>query len=271
MLRLKRLPSDKVSIVVRERTSPSKRVLGRAFGYSLLIHLSMCVLFQIQTTYFDNSVAVQTPTVFLDPDEGSVAVLTNSAQSDDDPRHGISMKLHLCNSSISTSIHAVSPSQADLSLLPVQEEKEEFLPISILPWGLDDDLAPSHHLIRVYPVKITLHHDLRPLILTDDGAYLFKKASFATLFSTPLFSETQPKVEFKVEVCAETGAILESTCLRELFDKRLQAIAESLVKSVHFAPVVEATSRKISGILALQFAGTYETIHTLLVEPENVS
>jgi hypothetical protein len=158
-------------------------------------------------------------------------------------------------------VHA-SYSQSVATVHPSPDIQREFLPIINLPWSLYDDLAPSHHLCRVYPLKITLHQDLRSLQLTDDASRLFRKATFETLFYTPAFSETQPKVEFKIDVSLATGKIVHSTCVRELLDKRLQGVAQHIVKCLRFSPSKE--QRTISGIIALQFAGTFDTIGTLL-------
>ena len=266
MLRLKRHSTDKVSISWKERTSPSKRLVGRGFFYSFLIHFVMLFVFQIRTTYFDSSVASPTPTVFIDSEESSIAVLTDDESVGDDPRQRITNQLHLTNTSIATTIHAVPPSHNQMlsAILPIQDVRRDFLPVFTLPWSLSDELSPSHHNHRTYPVKIILHHDLRELDLTNDGAHLFKKASLDSLFTTPSFSETQPKVEFKIDVSAESGRIIQSTCLRELCDKRLQNIAQQILRSIRFAPSQKPSKEIVSGVLAIQFSGTFETMSALL-------
>ena len=264
MLRLKRHSTDKVSIAWRERTSPSKRLVGKAFAYSLLIHAVMIMGFQIRTNYIDQHGTPSAPTVFLDADDSSVAILTDMRSGEDDPRLRLIRELHLTHSSLACTMNAVhaSYSQSLASLHPSPDVKREFLPIINLPWSLCDDLAPSHYLCRAYPLKITLHQDLRSLQLTDDGARLFRKATSDTMLSTPAFSEIQPMVEFKIDVSLATGKVVHSTCVRELLDKRLQGVAQHIIKCLRFNPSNE--QRTISGILALQFAGTFDTISTLL-------
>ena len=272
MLRLKRRSSDTVSIVWKERTSPSKRLVSKGFACSLLIHAVMLLLFQVRIRYTETFGNTPPPTVFLDTEESSVAILSDSKSVDEDPRYRFSRELHLTPSTISSSIFAVPSSYAQslASLHSSQDKKREFLPIINLPWSFSDEFSPSHHLCRVYPLKISLHQQLRSLQLIDDGSRLFRKASFQTVFSTPAFAEMQPRVVFKVEVMVANGKIIQATCLRELTDKRLQGVANHVIKNLRFGPSENMSGTTISGILALQFSGTFDTICTLL-DSEQIS
>ena len=266
MLRLKRHSSDKVSIVWRERTSPSKRLVTKAFVYSLLIHCVMLMAFQIRINYVQLHGPTPTPTVFLDSEESAIAVLTDMKSGDEDPRYRFSRELHLSHSPLTTTLFAVHSANAQSPLSPHSSEPatREFLPIINLPWSFSDEFSPSRHICRVYPLKVTLHQNLRSLQLIDDGSHLFRKATFETLFSTPTFSEIQPRVEFKVDVISSTGKIDTATCIREMTDKRLQGVASHIVKCLRFRPSQETSQKTISGILTLQFAGTFDTISNLL-------
>jgi hypothetical protein len=226
----------------------------------------MVMLFQIRVHYIEIPGASPVPTVFLDIEESSVAILTDMRNGDEDPRYRLTREMHLTNSTLANSIFAVHASYAQsLSFIhSSQNQKREFLPIINLPWSFSDDASPSHHIYRAYPLKVTLHQNLRALHLADDGSRLFRKASFETLFCTPAFSETQPRVEFKVEVALATGKIMLATCVRELTDKRLQGVAQRLVKCLRFSPSQETIEKTTSGILTLQFAGTFDMISTLL-------
>jgi hypothetical protein len=269
MLRLKRQSSDKVSIVWRERTSPSKRLVAKAFAFSFLLHFIMVIVFQIRIYYEAAPANQPMPAVFLDSDESSIAVLTDIRNNDEDPRYRLAREMHLsgsCNAIDFSPLHQ-SYAQSLPSILSSTHQKHEFLSIITLPWSFSDELSPSHHICRVYPLKISLHQNLRSLQLIDDGARLFRKSSFETLFCTPAFSETQPRVEFKVEVNPGSGAIIKSACLRELTDKRLQGVAQRLVKNLRFKPTKDPSQKTPSGILTLQFAGTFDMINPLL-EPE---
>jgi hypothetical protein len=214
-----------------------------------------------------------TPTVFLDHEEGSIAVLSShEAPSDYDPRQRIAQQMHLSPAALTAMMSAVSPEQT--GLLSAAEGScsvdTKFLPIRTLPWSLSDAFSPSKQVHRAYPIKLSLHDDLRTLIMANDGSELFCEASFDSIFASPAFSESQPKVEFRIDVSAATGQISLSTCLRELCDKRLQNIAQRLVQSIQFAPVPKAPKETISGVLGIQFAGTFETIEPLL-EQERVA
>ena len=232
----------------------------------------MVILFQIRINYVDIHGPLPTPTVFLDTEESSVAVLSDMKTGDEDPRLRLAREMHMAHLPGTTSISALHPSYVQ-SVSPTHssvDQKTEFLPILNLPWSFSDDLSPSQHVCRVYPLKISLHEALRSLQLIEDGSRLFRRASFETLFCTPAFSETQPLVEFKVEVIGATGKIVQATCLRELTDKRLQGLAQSLIKHLRFCPFTESKEKTISGILAIQFAGTFDMISNLL-ETEELS
>jgi hypothetical protein len=174
--------------------------------------------------------------------------------------------MHLTNTTHASNTTAIHDQYAEIlhATHPAPEKTQTFLPIVNLPWSFSDALAPSHHICRVYPLKITLHQDLRSLQLSDDSSRLFRKASLSTLLSTPAFSETRPLVEFKVDVSTATGKISNAVCLRELIDKRLQGIAQHIVKHLRFCPHQEERKPTISGVLAIQFSGTFDTISTLL-------
>ncbi len=266
MLRLKRHPSHTVSIVWRQKTAPSKRLFMRALLYSILIHGLMVVVFHIRIALIEIPLKTPTPTVFLDSEESAVAVLADMRSIDEDPRVRVARELHLSHSSLSTALFAVkSDYAANFSIShSSQPQKREVLPIYTLPWSFSDELSPSRHLSRVYPLTVTLHDALRTLELIEDGSQVFCKASFETVFCTPLFSETHPRVEFKVEVMPSTGEIARATCVRELTDKRLQGVALHLIQCLRFRPTLGAAQQLISGIVSIQFAGTFDTISTLL-------
>lgn len=266
MLRLKRHPSDKISIVWRERTGPSKRLVARALTYSLLTHLLLATLFHIRVACTAQHDPFPAPTVFLDTEEHAASILSDVKNGDEDPRHRLTRELHLSPALFTDSLSAVRSSYAPCLMNghSCPSQKREFLPLHPLPWSFSDAFSPSHHVSRVYPLKITLHQKLRSLELIEDGSSLFRRSSFETVLCTPSFSEIQPKVEFSVEVLLSTGAIIQTTCLRELTDKQLQRLAQHLVKRFRFRPSADNPQKTISGIISLQFAGTFDTMSNLL-------
>ena len=264
MLRLKRSPTTGVSIVWRERTGPSKRLIAKALFYSLLIHVVMLLAFQIRAKFFDASSNTSVPMVLLEAEDGTIALLNDPRGSNEDPRLTVSRQLHLADEAMVSTMHALPLNQS----LPTDPAPStlNLPPLHILPWGFSDECAPSRYPYRVYPLTITLHEGLRPLRLTDDGSRIFKKVTPDSIYITPSFSETHPTVEFSLHVASKTGHVTKAICLRELFDKRLQAVAQQVVSKLRFAPDEDAKEPTVSGVVALHFSGTYESISPFLEE-----
>lgn len=260
MLRLKRSPTTGVSIVWRERTGPSKRLIAKGFLCSLLIHLTMLFAFQIRTRFFDaTSNNTPTPMVLLDAEDGTIALLSEPKGADEDPRLSFSRHMHLTDKACIATMHALSPGKS----LPANQHSSSPMslpPLHNLPWNFSDEYAPSRYTYRVYPLKLSLHEGLRSLRLTDDGSRIFRKVTSDSIFITPSFSETHPTVEFSLKVSTTTGEVTKATCLRELFDKRLQTVAQQIIKAIHFEPIENPKDQTTSGIIALHFSGTYDSI-----------
>jgi hypothetical protein len=263
MLRLKRSPTTGVSIVWRERTGPSKRLIAKALFYSLLIHLTMLLAFQIRARLFDATTDAPTPTVLLDAEDGTIALLGDPKTSDEDPRLSLSRHLHLTDSAIASTMQAL-PSGTSLPTDLSSPTTSSLPALHVLPWGFSDECAPSRYPYRVYPLRLSFHDGLRSLRLTDDGSRLFRKVTSDSIFITPAFSETHPTVEFALEVSAKTGLITKATCLRELFDKRLQTVAQRVIKTIRFEPVEQSKDPTVFGVIALSFSGTYDSISPFL-------
>lgn len=224
----------------------------------------MLLAFQIRASYFGSSSTTPAPTVYLDPEDGSLAVMADARTVDEDPRVRITRQIHLADEAIVSTIHPTLPTGA-LSA-NASSKTPDFLSIPSLPWSFLDDLAPSRHIHRVYPLRLSFHQDLRSLTLTNDGSSLFQKASDESIFITPSFSETNPSVEFSLQVETQTGCLIKAVCLRELFDKRLQHLAQQIVDSLRFAPLPGHKDSTISGVMTLQFSGTYDTIGPFVEE-----
>jgi hypothetical protein len=263
MLRLKRTPTTGVSIIWRERTGPSKRLIAKGLFYSLLIHLIMLLGFQIRAKLFDESAASPTPVVFLDSEEGAIALVGDSISSDEDPRVSLIRHMHLTDETV---LVCAMPATRSLPSDPTAPSMMPLPPFHALPWGFSDELAPSRYAYRVYPLRISLHEGVRSLQLTEDGSRLFRKVTPNSIFITPSFSETHPTVEFSVDVSAATGTITRATCIRELVDKRLQMVAQQIIKSLCFEPIEKSDQLTISGVIALRFSGTYDSISPFLEE-----
>ena len=263
MLRLKRSSTTGVSIIWRERTGPSKRLIAKGFLCSLLIHLVMFLGFQIRAQLIGTSSAAPTPQVFLDSEEGAIALLSSSKNSDEDPRLSLTRHLHLTDEVIASAARAVPRTRS----LPTDRlpATMPLPPLYALPWGFFDECAPSRYVYRVYPLKISLHEGVRSLRLADDGSRLFRKVTSDSIFITPSFSETHPTVEFFIDVAAATGQVVKASCIRELVDKRLQLVAHRVVTALHFEPV-ESSQPTLSGIVALHFSGTYDSISPFVEE-----
>ena len=265
MLRLKRVPATGVSIVWRERTGPSKRLIAKGFFCSFLIHLIMLMGFQIRARLLDETAAVPAPVVFLDSEEGTIALVGNAKGADEDPRVSLTRHMHITDGAVAASAHALACArsfQADAlasSTMPLP-------PLHTLPWGFSDECAPSRYAYRVYPMKISLHDGLRALRLADDGSRFFKRVTSDSIFITPSFSETHPTVEFSVDISAATGRVMKAACIRELVDKRLQAVAQNIVKTLRFEPDTQSSQGTLSGVVALCFSGTYDSISPFLEE-----
>lgn len=257
MLRLKRRSHNKISIVVRKNARAPKRFLFRGFLFAILFHLCLLFLFQIRVQYVDEKATEAAPVVLLDSEEGLVSVLT---APEEEYAEKLTKELHLSNNFF-TSFHEQEPSLED------REEsfhEPKLLPISLLPWSLSDSLSPSHYSVRAYPLKIFLRDQLRKLYFVDDASQLFQKASYETLFTSPFFAESQPKVTFRVDISLSTGKITKVACFRELVDKRLQEIALKLLQTFRFASTRSEEVDSVSGEIELQFSGTYDSIEPTL-------
>jgi hypothetical protein len=255
MFRLKKTADQKVAISIARRTVTPRKILISALICSLVLHFSVFIFFRVKQTYPTVVHSAPTPSVFTEFDEISTPFF-DSSQTLEHPFHKILDEFHIVDP---------TPQSSPLVSLPAIGDDLPSLPaIACLPWT-SDDLAASHHTVRVYPLKIILHHSLRHLRLTDDASSCFKKATNDTLFTSSDFSETHPKVEFLVDICPKTGKIEQAICHKELVDKRLQDLAEFILRQICFAPVND--NAKISGRLSLQFAGTFDSL-SLLLEKE---
>jgi hypothetical protein len=229
--------------------------MWRAIFYSLAIHFVMLFVFQIKTQLIPQTSSSAMPTVLLEAEENAISLLAEGRNSDEDPRYRLARELHLINPSFMPRIQEASSEK-----LCVPSSSNDAT--RVLPWPSADALSPSQHPIRIYPLKLIFDHKLRTIQVTNDGSTLFGKASPETIFFTSAFSETRPQVEFHIDICLKTGKVVQATCSKELFDKRLQNLAERLLKTIRFAP--QGTGR-ISGDITIQFSGTFDTISQFLL------
>lgn len=255
MLRLKRDAQNRVGIVWNRRTRSSRRLMWRAIFYSVVIHFVMLFMFQIKTQLMTQSSPSVTPIVLLDAEEAGIALLGDTRNSEEDPRTRLARELHLNTFSF---MPRIQPTTQEIRLRAQMSTSP--LPL-VLPWPSSDTLSPSQHPIRIYPLKLILNHKLHTLRITNDGSSLFGKASPETIFFTSAFSEVLPQVDFHVEISLQTGRVVHANCSKELFDKRLQNLAERLLRTIRFAPSKEGM---VSGTIAIQFAGTFDTISPFL-------
>ena len=259
MLRLKRRSSNAVSIVVHAKTRPPRRYLFRGIMFALLFHIVLLFFFQIRVQYVEEDASqTNAPMVYLDLDD-EPSILTEEFSSAEDFAGKLTRELHLRKNPFSCAPEIVSYDEA-----PPTIELSRAPAVTLLPWSLSDSLSPSHYTLHAYPLKITLRNQLRKLYFVNDGSELFKKATYETIFTTPFFTETQPKVDFRIDVSLKTGKITRLICLRELVDKRLQEIALKLLETFQFASTRNEDSDIVSGEIVLQFCGTFETIEPLL-------
>jgi len=261
MLRLKK-QLHKISLTWRERGLSSSKILRKAFFISLFIHLVLFLLFQIRVPFMEADSSVSTPMVFLDTEESPIALLADEHR-DREFRRRLCSERFLVNPVFAKRIGALSVEGVPAALLSSKKTEIHEPPGSLVPWGFSDECAPSKHVVRAYPLKLTLYHNLKNLLLLDDGAHLFREASFDTIFSTPAFAEVVPQVDFQVSVSLKSGRIERITCQKELVDKRLQGLAEFFLKRLLFADN-ERDKGVVSGELSIQFAGTLERISSLV-------
>jgi hypothetical protein len=228
--------------------------------FALLFHLCLLFLFQIRVQYVEKGESQDAPMVLLDPEESLISVLTESASVEEEFPAKLANKLHLTQNLF---VHG-----QDIAV-PVEENEEssgqsKAPPVALLPWSFSDTLSPSRYSVHAYPLKITLQDQLKKLYFIDDGSDLFQEASYDSLFTSPFFAEVQPRVDFRIDVSLETGQITHFTCLKELVDKRLQEVAIRLVRTFRFGSTQQEQKEYISGIIELQFAGTYDSIEPIL-------
>ena len=261
MLRLKK-QLHKISLTWGGPRLPSSKTLRKGFKISLFVHLALFFLFHIRVPCIKIDTDTSTPMVFLDAEENSIALLTEDRR-DIGFRQRLCAERFLVNPVLAKRIGALSVEGIPTALLSSREAEMGEYSGSLIPWGFSDECAPSNHLTRAYPLKLTLHHNLKNLQLLDDGAHLFRTASHDTIFSTPAFAEVLPQVDFLVSVSLKTGRIERITCQKELVDKRLQGLAEFFLKKLQFSDD-EKERGEVSGELSIQFAGTFERISSLL-------
>jgi len=261
MLRLKR-QFQKISLTWADRGLPSSKTLRKGFKISLFVHLALFLLFQIRVPFIKIDSATSTPMVFLDAEENPIALLTDDRR-DTGFRQRLCAERFLVNPVLAKRIGALSVEGIPTALFSSKERETIEYDGALIPWGFSDECAPSNHSTRIYPLKLTLHHNLKNLQFLDDGSHLFRTASRDTLFSTISFAEVLPQVDFQVVISLKTGRIERSSCQKELVDKRLQGLAEFFLKKLQFSDD-EKESGVVSGELSIQFAGTFEKISSLL-------
>jgi len=261
MLRLKR-HFQKISLIWSDGGSPSKKSLKKAFKISVMVHLALFLIFQIEVPFIEIEASTPTPMVFLDAEDNSIALLADDRR-DTDFRQRLCTERFLVNPVLTKRIGALSVEGIPTALLSSRGPQMPTVSGALVPWRFSDECAPSKHTIRVYPLKLTLQHNLRGLQLLDDGSRLFRAASHDTFFSTPTFAEVLPQVDFRVSVSLRTGRVKSIICQKELVDKRLQGLAEFFLKSLRFVNDEKAEG-EVSGELSIQFAGTFERISSLL-------
>lgn len=260
MLRLKRRSRDKISIVLHEKAKAPKRYLRRGFIFAFLFHLCILLFFQIRVEYVEKEGAQENaPLVLLDTEENLISILTEEAPYMEDYAAKLTRELHL-----SQNIFTCPQEQFPCLEVENPAEQEPISPVILLPWSLSDALSPSHYPVNAYPIKVVLRDQLRRLYFIDDGSELFRKASYNSLFNTPFFAESQPRVHFHVEVSLKTGKITHIICPRELVDKRLQGLALKLLNAFRFGSARKEKDPLVRGEIILQFFGTFDSIEPLL-------
>lgn len=256
MFRLRKTDDKKISVGIVRRTDTPTKIFIAALSCSLLLHSSGLLFFRVKQTYPTVSRQVPTPIVFT-AYEGTTADLFPSPQAYEHPFQKVLQEFHLIDfSKRSYSIPPVEPTFTN-SLPPLPR-------IPTVPWELVDHLSTPRHEVRTYPIKINLHRDLHNLRLVDDASSCFRLATNETLFASSEFSESHPKVEFYVDIDSSSGQIVQALCHKELIDKRLQDLAEVLLKKLKFVPIDGKRKEKISGRLSMQFAGTFDVIGPLI-------
>jgi len=253
MLRLK-YRKNTISISLQEKKQQQSRFFLRALGYSLLIHVSMIVFFHIKkdTPPFETE---KSSIVFIEQNNPFIDILVGSSEET------ILQRFYREFSLIPQQKNSPPPKEIALSS-SIQKLSLLSLPtIPIVPWEIQSSVPNTH----IYPLKIQLSHQLKKLQLIQDGSKFFQKSSYKTILFTLPFAETQPKVEFFIDISSKTGRVIQSICTKELVDKRLQWFAEQLLLSLQFAPpLAHNKSDCISGKLTLQFAGSFDKLADIL-------
>lgn len=260
MLRLKRCSRDKVSIVLHEKAKAPKRYLRRGFLFAFLFHLCILLFFQIRVEYVEKEGPQENaPVVLLDAEENLISILTEEAPYMEDYAAKLTRELHL-------SRNLFTFTQEQFPYLEVENlpEKGGIPPVILLPWSLSDALSPAHYSVNAYPIKVVLRDQLRRLYFIDDGSELFRKATYNSLFNSPFFAESQPRVHFHVDVSLKTGKITHIICSRELVNKRLQGLALNLLTTFRFGSTHKEKESVLRGEIILQFCGTFDSIEPLL-------
>lgn len=242
--------------MMRDNRKRTRRLLIKGVCFSLLFHLMFPILFHIRKISRSKEKSA-VPCVFFS--QKSTPIYIEAPQND------LSKNLEQF---YLEALGILSPNEKNKPEMQICSSVHPFFKTllkPVLPWGFIDSCAPSSYISHIYPLKITLHSSLRHLSFIEDGSTLFISRKNTHSPAIPLFPSDEGKTMYYVTIDPSSGKISSIHCKKNLSDRRLQKIADAILKTVSFHIESRALRKNLwEGKISIHFFGTYETVDSFI-------
>jgi hypothetical protein len=248
MLRLKRLPKDRVTIYIQDKSRTLDIRFWRSLFYSLLFHVIVFGSIRIEYLRIHESTIPLVPVeVAIDnaPEEMVIADtgdLENARQ-----KKFIHLAAHYSEVpyikktnefDLAAQLQALQNSPLILSQAATHHES----PLPAAP--------PSSYPEKCYPMRIELTSGLQELQLVRDGSILFRQKKTTDMLSKLKLTTRPLFIDYEVRVCGNSGKIIGWKRTHELLDKKLQELADRIIQEIGFGKQAPDTQ---TGVIRLIF------------------
>lgn len=228
MLKLERVSSNNQLTLKKSERRLIDKPLIRALLWSALIHASLLVIFRVSLFDIPESIYQPTIEVHLENDIGEGASVRAHIQSNSDTPL-LTDILHSC------AWENTQLQNAKENSLKSPSSFFKKAPTMLYALSTEDTLPLNLHLMdtlhRVYPLKIKASSSLKMCKIIEDGSAFFKEIDVSLL---PLHRTTRARIEYFVVLDGMTGKIKQMHRTRELLDKTLQSVADTIIDMLRF-------------------------------------
>ncbi len=263
MLRLKRLPHDRVSIQVQDKKTSYDIRFWRSLIYSTIFHLLLFGMVRIEylTTHEMLKPAIPVE-VSIEQEPGDIAIADVVEEKTPMPE----LFSHLATPLLCIP-YGVYPSHSDTTFMTEEESlnhQQPYSPITQISYHVENTPSFTSSMPRehIYPLQLHLSDDLHKLQLVSDGSLLFRYKRVSDAVAKMKLTVNPLAIDYEVTICGETGKILEWQRTRVLLDKRLQECADTLMQEIRFGKTGGDATR---GIIRISFTCTGDEIDGYLV------